>query len=179
MAGSRFARCATLAIAVAGLFSGGALEATAQDGRLIGECQTWCALTTDTPKVCWIAAQPTVPAVLPAGRFRDPTVFTVRIDAADGNKKVPGVDMGYPLAGPVTITIDGGEPFTMVTFTPDESGEKAWLRTDEEDARLLVAMLRGRSMVVAGRSTGGTNTSDTYSLVGVTAALERATRECQ
>jgi hypothetical protein len=39
-------------------------------------------------------------------------------------------------------------------------------------------MQKGHSLIVKGTSRRGTNTTDTYSLQGVTAALESVAKEC-
>ena len=50
-------------------------------------------------------------------------------------------------------------------------GNNAWLENIAQESDLITAMRAGRSMKVSGQSTKGTQTSYTYSLSGVTAAL--------
>ena len=50
-------------------------------------------------------------------------------------------------------------------------GKIAWLDDVGQEPALVAAMKNGRSMKVSGQSARGTNTVYTYSLSGVTAAL--------
>ena len=51
-------------------------------------------------------------------------------------------------------------------------GNNAWMSDINKEPELVAAMRSGRSMKVSGVSTRGTQTSYTYSLSGVTAALK-------
>ena len=51
------------------------------------------------------------------------------------------------------------------------------LTADEQ--KVVAAMKAGSTMVVQGRSTRGTLTTDEYSLNGITKALEAVTKACQ
>jgi methyl-accepting chemotaxis protein len=48
----------------------------------------------------------------------------------------------------------------------------------EDDASLVAAMKRGADATVVGRSSRGTQTSDKFSLIGFTAAVEEAATRC-
>jgi hypothetical protein len=63
-------------------------------------------------------------------------------------------------------------------FTDPGNPQGAWSASPEEDARILAAMRRGANAVVSARSSRGTNTQDTFSLFGVTAATDEAQRRC-
>ena len=84
-----------------------------------------------------------------------------------------GFFMGYPLkdGSLVKVTI-GGQTFDL--FTSGE-GAYAW---PEDEPKLIAAMRGGASMVVKGVSARGTNTTDTYSLSGFTAAKGAIDKEC-
>ncbi|MEM6895891.1 MAG: invasion associated locus B family protein [Pseudomonadota bacterium] len=81
---------------------------------------------------------------------------------------------GYPFASgsTVNLNIDGTE-FELFT-----EGEWAWAASPGEDARIVTAMKRGSQAVVTGRSSRGTTTQDTFSLLGFTAAVEDAEQRC-
>ncbi|ARO15588.1 hypothetical protein BVG79_02248 [Ketogulonicigenium robustum] len=72
----------------------------------------------------------------------------------------------------VTLTIDG-TAYQMFT-----QGEWAWLASAEDDARVVAALKRGSRAVVEGVSGRGNRTHDTFSLSGVTAAIDDAQRRC-
>jgi hypothetical protein len=81
---------------------------------------------------------------------------------------------GYPFAPDSTVQLTVGEQaFTLFT-----DGEWAWPATPEEDARIVAAMKDGTQAVVSGVSGRGTNTQDTFSLLGFTAAVDRAAELC-
>jgi hypothetical protein len=88
------------------------------------------------------------------------------------------IEMGYPLENgrDVTVDIDGR---TFQLFRDDRTQETAWTRSDDDDAALIAGMRAGRRMVVRGRSTRGTDTTDTYSLSGFTAATRATIAACQ
>ena len=81
---------------------------------------------------------------------------------------------GYPFAENSTVTLRVGESsFEMFT-----RGEFAWPVSDEDDARIVDAMRRGADVTLTGRSARGTQTEDSFSLMGFTAALEEAQARC-
>ena len=57
-------------------------------------------------------------------------------------------------------------------------GERAWLSKEADDNRFVNAMKRGTKMTVKGRSSRGTLTTDTYSLMGFTAAYKEISLKC-
>ena len=74
---------------------------------------------------------------------------------------------GYPFAENSAVTLQiGPDRFEMFT-----RGEFAWPVSNEDDARIVDAMRRGREVTLTGRSARGTETQDTFSLMGFTAAL--------
>ena len=60
-------------------------------------------------------------------------------------------------------------------FTDKDS---AWIENPAQEADLIAAMQKGTRMMVVGKSRRGTLTTDTYSLSGVTAALDAMAKEC-
>jgi len=50
--------------------------------------------------------------------------------------------------------------------------DAAWTETSADDATVVEAMRAGSQMIVQGKSSQGTMSSDTYSLGGVTEALK-------
>jgi len=81
---------------------------------------------------------------------------------------------GYPFAANSTVTLDiGGTQFTLFT-----EGEWAWPATPDDDARIVAAMRAGSSAVLTGVSGRGTQTQDTFSLLGFTASVDEARTRC-
>jgi hypothetical protein len=81
---------------------------------------------------------------------------------------------GYPFADGSTVTLEiSGNTFELFT-----DGEWAWPASAAEDAKITTAMKRGAEAVLTARSSRGTQTQDTFSLLGFTAATEEAERRC-
>ena len=81
---------------------------------------------------------------------------------------------GYPFDPNFGIKVQiGNETWDLV---PD--GEHAWPENAEADSKLRVAMTKGANAVITAQSTRGTNTRDTFSLKGFTAALNDAKSRC-
>ena len=143
--------------------------ALAQTPKPIKQHKAWGAYTYNDAragKICYILSIPTVKE--PADRDHGEVFFLVS-QKPDGTAKFePQVEVGYPLktdAG-VTVTVDGK------TFKMFAQGNNAWMSDIKQEPELINAMRNGRSMKVSGVSTRGTQTSYTYSLSGVTAALK-------
>jgi len=67
----------------------------------------------------------------------------------------------------------GGETFKLFT-----AFDSAWAHTPAIDRKLVAAMRRGNSMIVTGISSRGTNTTDTYSLKGISDAHDAINVAC-
>ncbi len=104
---------------------------------------------------------------------RDPVAVFVTHRPAQGAVGVVSITAGYPYdeTKPVRVEI-GGEAFAMFS-----RGDTAWAR-DEDDPKIVAAMKRGSNMIVYGVSARGTETRDTYSLIGFTRAYDAATGAC-
>ena len=59
------------------------------------------------------------------------------------------------------------------------NGDAAWASTVDVDAAIVKAMKTGKSLSVTGTSWKGTETTDIYSLVGVSKALEKIDTACK
>ena len=81
---------------------------------------------------------------------------------------------GYPFAPGSTVNIKIGDTeFEMYT-----EGEWAWPATPQDDVKVITAMKRGSDAVISAVSSRGTQTQDTFSLLGFTAAFEDAEKRC-
>ncbi|MGX9352280.1 invasion associated locus B family protein [Shimia sp. W99] len=86
-----------------------------------------------------------------------------------------GFTGGYPFASGsnVEVTVDGNS-FVMIT-----EGEWAWPASSGDDAKIIAAMKRGSKATLTARSSRGTKTEDSFSLLGFTAAVEDAEKRCK
>lgn len=96
---------------------------------------------------------------------------TYRAGGAKGEISFSG---GYPFAegSTVKMTLDSGS-FELFT-----DGEWAWPANPEDDAKILAAMKSGTQAVMTARSGKGTNTKDSFSLLGFTASVTEAEKRC-
>jgi invasion protein IalB len=72
-----------------------------------------------------------------------------------------------------TLTI-GGTAFAMYT-----QNDGAWVKDAAEEARIVEAMRKGSDAVVKATTSRGTQTTDTFSLKGISQALDRVAQECK
>lgn len=117
-------------------------------------------------KVCYVLSTPT--KMSPANVDHGDIFFLVSQKPGQGVKYEPQVVMGYELKEGSTVTVDvDGKDYSMFV-----KGESAWMQNAAEEPQLVSALRAGRTMKVDATSARGTNTSYTYSLSGVTAALK-------
>lgn len=82
---------------------------------------------------------------------------------------------GYPFAEgkPVTLAV-GSDTYNLFA-----DGEFAWTSDAAQDEKLLAVLKKGTNAVLTAQSGKGTQTQDTFSLRGFTAASEDAAKRCQ
>lgn len=144
--------------------------------KKIGEFDNWLAYTYDAAdsKVCYVSASPS--ASEPKNAKRDPAFFLVT--HMPGRKPpVKGevsTIIGYPFkeGQPVKLTIDD------TSYDMFSKGDTAWVDTGT-DKKIVAAMKAGKSLKVQGTSWRGTETVDTYSLDGISAALSAIDKACK
>ncbi len=95
--------------------------------------------------------------------------------------------VGYPMK-PTTDSffhqaIVDGKSYPMKSIADDPAtnivdSEAAWLASTDDEAGFVGAIKAGATLVVKGTSTRGTETTDTYSLSGVTAAMQAIDTAC-
>lgn len=152
------------------------MAASAAAQSTLGKFENWTAYVSKESdgKTCLAAAEPIKSAYSQPIKGRNPVVFMVARFPGNDPQNEPSMTIGYEFAdnAKAKVGIDGEAEFTM--FTEDDL---AWV-TDNRDDALVDAMRKGTLMVVEGRSKRGTVTKDTYSLAGVTAAVEAITKAC-
>ncbi len=163
------------AAAMAVFGAGLATSAVAQSVELVDTQGAW-GLYADsaTPKqVCFVAAQPQ--SVEPKGANRGPIYFYITSWPKDGVKAEPSAKVGYPIDAQKDMSVTVGAD----TFNLFAKGERGFVADSAEEQRLIDALKKGSTAVVKATSTRGTETTDTYSLSGITAALDKMAQTCQ
>jgi len=138
----------------------------------------WNVFVETNPRECWGVSPPKETVNTRDGRVvavnRGDIRLFVTFRPGDGTAGEVSFTGGYPFAEGSTVSVRIGDE-TYELFTENQW---AWPASKEEDARLLAAMKRGAEAVVTARSSRGTTTKDTFSLMGFTAAMEEAERRC-
>lgn len=160
--------------------SGGAALAQQQVASRVDAKDAWSIFTADVDgKVCWIVTEPKSTTARRAGKVvqvrRGDIYLMVSVRPGQGVKNEVSMVAGYPFKPGSEVTADiGGTNFAMFT-----KGENAWLDDPAADDRMVLAMKRGITAKLTGVSSRGTQTEDTFSLRGFTAAIELAQDLCK
>ncbi|MDG1168620.1 MAG: hypothetical protein P8N14_05445 [Sulfitobacter sp.] len=138
----------------------------------------WSVFVEDNPTECWGVSTPKESVNSRDGRVvavnRGQTLLMVFYRPSAGANGQVAFTGGYPFAAGSTVSMEiAGSTFELFT-----EGEWAWPATTDDDSTIITAMKRGANAVLAGRSGRGTNTKDTFSLLGFTAAVEDAAKRC-
>lgn len=167
--------------AAAGLIAGLCMATTAaaqESSNRVAAKTDWSIFVEDNPKQCWVVSAPTENIAR-----RDGRVVAVRrgdiylfVSFWPDSSEMGQVSFlgGYPFREGSTVALRiGDSEFQLIT-----DGETAWAATPEEDRRIAAAMKRGAEAMIVGTSQRGTETTDRFSLMGFTAAIEDAEKRC-
>lgn len=160
----------------------GALPLAAQELAMVDSETDWSVYVADSPKECFIVSKPTGWSAQRDGQAvtvrRGDIRFYISIIPGEEIASEPSFLAGYPLQqdAPAEMKIED----TTFNLYPNAeiNAEYAWPRPDD-DANLISAMRGGSEAIVVGTSARGTITTDTFSLIGFTAAYEKAQEMCQ
>lgn len=159
----------------------GAVAQESSDNRVAANTD-WSVFVEDNPTECWAVSAPKESRLTDSsgnpttGRRSDMLLFVIYQPGANIAGQVAFTG-GYPFANDSTVSLTiGGTEYTM--YTDSSEPEYAW-PTPEDDARIVAAMRRGANAVIKGRSGRGNITTDTFSLLGFSAAIEEAQKRCQ
>jgi invasion protein IalB len=144
---------------------------------LLGQYGDWgaYAATPGGRKVCFSIAKPKSSQTNPAGRNRDQAWLFVSNRPAENVRNEVSVIIGYPFKPSTDATAEiGSDKFAMYTLN-----DGAWIKNVAEEARMVEAMRKGSDVTVKGVSGRGTESTDQYSLKGLSQALDRAAQECK
>ncbi|KQN73734.1 invasion associated locus B family protein [Devosia sp. BK] len=159
-----------------GAFVTFAAAAQAQQATELGTFNSWTAwqATDASGQICYVSATPSKSE--PAGANRDPIHFMIIHRKGLGTKNEVQTLIGYPFnptSANASVAVDS-KSYPMVT-----EGSAAWLASTGDEAGFVSAFKAGSTMTVRGTSQRGTNTVDTYSLSGATAAVNAIDAACK
>jgi Invasion associated locus B (IalB) protein len=144
---------------------------------LLGQYGTWgaYAATPNGKKVCFALAKPSSSKTNPPNRPRDPAYAFVSTRPAEKVSNEVSVMIGYTLKPGSESTLEvGGASYAMYT-----QGDGLWIKNAAEEERMVEAMRKSADVVVKGVSTKGTETTDVFSLKGLSQALDRVAQDCK
>ena len=144
---------------------------------LVGQYGEWGAYTasSDGKKICFAIAKPASSETNPPNRPRDPSYMFISTRPADKVTNEVSIIIGYPFKPGSEATAQVGSA-TFALYTQQDG---AWIKNAAEEARMVDAMRSGQSVVVKGASSKGTQSTDTFSLKGLSQALDRTAQECK
>lgn len=122
-------------------------------------------------KTCYVLATPKERA--PAGLNRDPAYIFVSNRPEENVRQELSVIMGFPLKEEGALAEVSGSKFALIA-----KGTSAWIKNTAEEAHFIEALKKGSKLIVKAPSSKGRVTTDSYSLAGLSQALDRIDKEC-
>lgn len=123
-------------------------------------------------KTCYALAAPKERA--PSGLKRDPAYVFISSRPGENVREEISIIMGFPVKEGAAARADiGGSGFDLVA-----KGTNAWIKTQAEEPQFVEALKKGSKLIVKAPSLKGHITTDSYSLAGLSQALDRVGKEC-
>ena len=150
--------------------------ARADDPVSLGTFEDWESFTYQSggAPVCYIYSVPKKSDAVKKVK-RDPIYFLVSHFPGRKIKGQISTFIGYPFKESSAVTLKVDE----TAFELYPNGDVAWAATPETEAAIVKAMKVGKALTVTGTSWKGTETTDTYSLVGIGKAMDKIDRACK
>ncbi len=164
---------AALLLLVAGAMA--PANAQSNEPQSLGQFSDWAAYTykaADT-KVCYISAQPK--STEPKTAKRDPVFFLVTHMPGRKIRGEVSTIIGYPFKKDTSVELKVDDA-AYELFT---NADGAWADSSATEKNIVAAMKSGTALTVKGTSWRGTETLDSYSLNGVSAALKKIDEACK
>jgi hypothetical protein len=162
-------------IATALLLPPQAFAQTQDNPTSLGASGEWEAFTYEAEgsKVCYVYSQPKKSD--PATAKRGPIYFMITHWPGKKVKGQPSTFIGYTFkeGSEVKLSVDAK------SFNLYPVDNMAWTDKVDTEKAILAALKSGKSMSVSGTSAKGTATKDTYSLNGISAALDSIDGACK
>ena len=141
-----------------------------------GEYNNWEVYAKPEKDICYAIAKPKI--MEGEYNFRGRVDVVVAKNNNIKNKYYVAFDFGYSFADnhKVKLTIDDGIFFELDTFA-----QTAWINASKNpnlNIKIIEAMKKGYVLIAEGTSNKGTETKDTYSLVGFSKAFKKVKDVC-
>ncbi|MCQ8185778.1 invasion associated locus B family protein [Parvularcula maris] len=162
-------------LAAAAALSASAFATAAAEPQQVATYSDWMVFTFDTDggdRICYAVTEPQ--DVSPTSANHGDVFFSVASWRSGSASNQPSFMAGYQLQ-------DSSEPMVRIGSDRWEmfSDEReAFIEAPRQEQRLIDAMRRGREMRVSATSARSTATNYTFSLIGISKALERVEEAC-
>jgi invasion protein IalB len=156
-----------------------ATNPTAQ-ATLLGQYGDWGAYTASPAgrKVCFALAKPSSSVDNPPNRRNASNLVYMFVSTRPEEKVANEISLlvtGYAFKPNTEAALAiGNTPFAMYT-----QNDGAWVKNAGDEARLVETMRKGADLTVKATTSKGTQTTDTFSLKGISQALDRVAQECK
>jgi invasion protein IalB len=151
---------------------------TAQ-ATLLGQFGDWGAYTASPGgrKICFALSKPTSMVDNPPNRRNSSHSVYLFVSSRPSDKVKDEVSIlitnyAYKTASDASISV-GSAAFPLYT-----QNDGAWVKNAADEPKLVDAMRKGSDMSVKATTSRGTQTTDTFSLKGISQALDRVAQEC-
>ena len=161
------------------MLSAGFARAAEPKPELLDSFRDWHVYQTGAgaDRLCYALSQPKDMA--PKNVNRGSVFFLISTWPGRKVRNEPSVVPGYQYKdGAKTEVQIGTDKFTFFTKNDGTTGG-AWMDNPVDEHKLIDAMKKGSGMTISGTSTRGTVTKDTYSLAGISAALDKLDQSCK
>lgn len=163
------------ALAAGPSFSQGAAERVAAH-------TDWSVFVADSPRECYIVSPPTNSTARRDGQNvqvnRGDIRLFVTFRPSEGVANEVSFAAGYPIRDGSPVRLEVGSAGYSLSPGAGEANGWAWPGSPSDDEQIVAAMRRGANATVTGTSSRGTTTTDTFSLMGFTAAINDAAARC-
>ncbi len=124
-------------------------------------------------KTCYALAQPKERA--PSKLKRDPAYVFISNRPGENIHNEVSIMMGFPMKNGAEAEADvSGTSFDLIS-----KGTNAWIKNPAQEAEFIKALKKSAKLIVKATSTKGHVTTDSYSLAGLSQALDSVERECR
>ncbi|PNG25917.1 invasion associated locus B family protein [Methylocella silvestris] len=140
----------------------------------VGSYGDWGAFLAEgaKDKTCYALATPKERA--PAALKRDPAYVFISNRPAEKVRNEVSIIMGFAVKEGADARADiGGANFNLVA-----KGANAWIKNPAEETQFVEALKKGSKLIVKAPSVKGNVTTDTYSLSGISQALDKVQKDC-
>ncbi len=155
--------------------SNGASDKGASKPVQIASFGDWVAFLAEggKEKTCYALAQPK--ERVPGKLKRDPAYVFISNRPGENIHNEVSIMMGFPMKNGGEAEADvSGTSFDLVS-----KGTNAWIKNPAQEAEFIKALKKSAKLIVKAASVKGHVTTDSYSLAGLSQALESVEHECQ